>query len=102
MGGIHATLVQDEAMRYVDALFVGECEGLRPDVIADVERGELKTRYQGGTTGASLLQPDRAIFRKYRYEYVSAETSRGCPIDCPLCSATVVNGRHFRIPGLDQ
>ena len=102
MGGIHASLVQDEAMRYVDALFVGECETLWPAVIADVERGELKTRYQGGTTGASLLQPDRAIFRKYRYEYVSAQTSRGCPMDCSFCSVTVFNGRLFRMRGVDD
>ena len=102
MGGIHASLVQDEAARYADALFIGECEALWPEVIADVERGQLQPIYQGGTNGESLLQPDRSIFAKYRYEYVSAQTSRGCPMDCSFCSVTVFNGRLFRMRSIDE
>jgi radical SAM superfamily enzyme YgiQ (UPF0313 family) len=97
MGGIHASLVQEEAARYADALFIGECEQKWPEAIADVERGHLQKTYQGGTTGESLLTPDRSIFGKYRYEYVSAQTSRGCPMDCSFCSVTVFNGRLFRM-----
>jgi radical SAM superfamily enzyme YgiQ (UPF0313 family) len=97
MGGIHASLVQDEAARYADALFVGECEARWPEVIADVERGALARLYQGGTGGESLLRPDRSIFRKYRYEYAAAQTSRGCPMDCSFCSVTAFNGRAFRM-----
>src|SRR4029079_4684994 len=44
MGGIHASLVPDEAERYVDALCIGECEGVWPAVIADVEARRLKAR----------------------------------------------------------
>jgi radical SAM superfamily enzyme YgiQ (UPF0313 family) len=102
MGGIHASLVQDEAARYADALFIGECEARWPEAIADVERGQLQPIYQGGTTGESLLQPDRSIFAKYRYEYVSAQTSRGCPMDCSFCSVTVFNGRLFRMRSIDE
>ena len=102
MGGIHASLVQDEAARYADALFIGECEAKWPEAIADVERGQLQPIYQGGTTGESLLQPDRSIFAKYRYEYVSAQTSRGCPMDCSFCSVTVFNGRLFRMRSIDE
>ncbi len=102
MGGIHASLVPDEASRYTDALFIGECEAKWPEVIADVEAGRLAKRYEGGTTGGTLLDPDRRIFRKYTYEYVSAQTSRGCPMDCSFCSVTVFNGRLFRMREVDE
>ena len=101
MGGIHASLVPDEAARFADALLIGECEALWPQLIADVEAGRLAKRYEGGTTGG-LLQPDRSIFRKYRYEYVSAQTSRGCPMDCSFCSVTAFNGRLFRTREIDD
>jgi len=57
MGGIHASLVSDEAAAYADSLFLGECEALWPQVIDDVEHGRLAKRYDGGTTGGSLFQP---------------------------------------------
>jgi radical SAM superfamily enzyme YgiQ (UPF0313 family) len=101
MGGIHASLVPEEAAQYADSLFIGECEIKWPDVIADVEAGRLAKRYDGGTTGG-LLHPRRSIFRKYRYEYVSAQTSRGCPMDCSFCSVTAFNGRLFRMREIDD
>jgi hypothetical protein len=102
MGGIHASLVQDEAGQYADALLVGECEAVWPQLIADVEAGRLAKRYEGGTTGGGLLRPDRRIFAKYDYEYASAQTSRGCPMDCSFCSVTVFNGRLFRMRDVDE
>ncbi|MGE0449623.1 MAG: radical SAM protein [Vicinamibacterales bacterium] len=101
MGGIHASLVPAEAAQHADALFIGECERLWPQVIADAEAGRLAPRYDGGTRGESVVLPDRRIFEKYRYEYVSAQTSRGCPMDCSFCSVTVFNGRLFRMREVD-
>jgi radical SAM superfamily enzyme YgiQ (UPF0313 family) len=102
MGGIHASLVQHEAAHHADALFIGECEALWPVVVADVEAGRLQPRYDGGTRGESLVQPNRRIFEKYDYEYVSAQTSRGCPMDCSFCSVTAFNGRLFRMRTVEE
>ncbi len=102
MGGIHASLVQDEAAQHADALFIGECETLWPTVVADLEAERLRKRYDGGTRGESMVQPDRGIFEKYDYQYVSAQTSRGCPMDCSFCSVTVFNGRLFRMRTVDE
>ena len=102
MGGIHASLVQEEAARYADAIFIGEAERLWPAVIADVEAGRLQPRYDGGTSGESVVRPDRRIFAKYSYEYASAQTTRGCPMDCSFCSVTAFNGRLFRMRPVDE
>jgi radical SAM superfamily enzyme YgiQ (UPF0313 family) len=102
MGGIHASLVSDEAQRYVDALCIGECEAVWPSAIADVEAKRLQPRYIGGSGSGPELTPDRSIFEKYQYEYVSAQTTRGCPMDCSFCSVTAFNGRLFRMRDVDQ
>jgi radical SAM superfamily enzyme YgiQ (UPF0313 family) len=102
MGGIHASLVPDEAEQHADALFLGECEGVWPRALAEAEAGRLARRYQGGTSNGSLAHPSRRIFEKYRYEYVSAQTSRGCPMDCSFCSVTAFNGRLFRMRDVDD
>jgi radical SAM superfamily enzyme YgiQ (UPF0313 family) len=102
MGGIHASLVPEEAARYVDALCIGECESVWPTLIADVEARCLKPRYVGGAAGGFAVVPDRSIFDKYQYEYVSAQTTRGCPMDCSFCSVTAFNGRLFRMRDVDQ
>jgi radical SAM superfamily enzyme YgiQ (UPF0313 family) len=48
MGGIHATMCQEEAMEWVDAVVTGEAEGIWPQVLEDERNGMLKRRYDGG------------------------------------------------------
>ena len=102
MGGIHASMLPDEAARYVDSVFVGEGEAVWPQVIADFESGNLQPRYTGPTDATNMIRPDRSIFAKYRYAYASAQTTRGCPMDCSFCSVTVFNGRLFRMRDVDD
>ncbi|HEV8612414.1 MAG TPA: radical SAM protein, partial [Gemmatimonadales bacterium] len=64
----------------------------------DVEAGTLQQTYQGKNLPPEQhTWPDRSIFKKYHYEYVSAQTTRGCPMDCSFCSVTVFNGNIFRM-----
>ena len=88
MGGIHASMLPDEASRYVDSVFVGEAETVWPQVIEDFESRGLQPRYVGPTNAVNMIRPDRSIFAKYPYAYASAQTSRGCPMDCSFCSVT--------------
>ena len=47
LGGIHASMAPDEAIRYVDTVVVGEAEKIWPQVIHDFEQGHLKQKYEG-------------------------------------------------------
>jgi radical SAM superfamily enzyme YgiQ (UPF0313 family) len=96
MGGIHASMCTEEALRFVDAVVVGEAETAWPQVVADVEAGQLQRVYRGEWADlAGLPRPRRDLFRP-DYMFASVQTSRGCPMDCEFCSVTAFNGRRYR------
>lgn len=45
LGGMHASMLPDEAQRYVDTLVLGEAESVWPALIADFEVGNIQRVY---------------------------------------------------------
>ena len=96
MGGIHASMCPDEALRFVNAVVIGEAEAVWSKVLADIEAGCLQQRYQGEWPDLSGVPcPRRDLFHP-GYMFASVQTSRGCPMDCEFCSVTAFNGRRYR------
>ena len=96
MGGIHASMCPDEALRFVNAVVIGEAEAAWSKVLADIEAGCLQQRYQGEWSDLSgMPYPRRDLFHP-DYMFASVQTSRGCPMDCEFCSVTAFNGRRYR------
>jgi radical SAM superfamily enzyme YgiQ (UPF0313 family) len=96
MGGIHASMMSDEALKYVDCVVIGEAESIWPTVINDYLNNNLKKKYEGVLLDLkNSVVPNRQIFNS-KYLFGTIQTSRGCPMDCYFCSVSAFNGRKFR------
>jgi radical SAM superfamily enzyme YgiQ (UPF0313 family) len=97
MGGIHVSMLPEEALNYCDAVVIGEAEGAWPRLLEDFEAGGLKKQYRGSWIDlAHLPLPRRDILQNEYYNWGGIQTSRGCPMNCAFCSVTAFNGRRFR------
>lgn len=88
MGGYHITLCPDEAEEIADSIMVGNAENVILDLLADLERGELKKRYEG-LPCIGYKMPDRRIYADKMKKYLPVslvETGRGCYHNCEFCS----------------
>lgn len=96
MGGIHASMLPEEALQYVDSVVVGEAENVWGEVVSDFERGQLKKIYRG-EMGKTIHQPmPRHDLIHPDYIFGSIQTTRGCPFDCDFCTVSAFNGKQFR------
>lgn len=103
MGGIHVSMLPEEALKYCDTVVIGEAEGVWQKVLEDFETGNLKKRYKGSWINLEDLPiPRRDILRNKFYIWGSIQTSRGCPMNCSFCSVTAFNGRRFRRRALED
>ncbi|MFH2096484.1 MAG: radical SAM protein, partial [Bacteroidota bacterium] len=99
MGGVHASVLPEEAEQYVDAVVVGDAENVWPEIIKDVENGTLKKRYHKPLASlAGIPLPDHSIFSK-SYMFGSVHTTRGCPLNCSFCAVqSVYKGKYYMRP----
>ena len=102
IGGIHASMVPDEAIQHVDCVVVGEAESIWGTVIRDFEAGKLQKIYKGDLLEMkNAVKPRRDLFHP-GYVFASIQTTRGCPFDCNFCSVSAFNGRHYRMRPIDE
>lgn len=100
VGGIHPTMMRDEAHRHADSVVSGEAEGTWPVLLSDFTRGRLQPFYdsQDFTSLARLSIPRRDLLNRKGYFFINTvQTTRGCPFDCDFCSVTSFYGRTYRV-----
>jgi radical SAM superfamily enzyme YgiQ (UPF0313 family) len=53
LGGVHPTILPDEALQHADSVVVGEAEGVWEDLLRDFSEGILRQRYHNPTPDLS-------------------------------------------------
>ncbi len=104
LGGMHPSLLPDEALGHADAVVIGDAEKVWHRVLADVSAGKLKKRYRGvPDTPQSGRLPRRELFRGKKYLPVSlVQFSRGCPHACTFCAPAVYFKRRQVFRAIDD
>jgi radical SAM superfamily enzyme YgiQ (UPF0313 family) len=99
MGGVHATLMPEEAEGHVDAVVVGYAEATWPRLLRDFRDGRLQRRYvhDRATALETVAAPAREHLRASAYVASNTvEMSRGCVRRCDYCVTHRLNEGYVR------
>jgi radical SAM superfamily enzyme YgiQ (UPF0313 family) len=104
IGGIHATVLPDEAKLHSDAVVIGEAEYIWHHLLDDCIANNLQPFYkaikQVNLEDSPIPRYDLVNSKNYQLFWI--QTTRGCPHDCEFCAATKIFGSKYRHKSIQQ
>jgi radical SAM superfamily enzyme YgiQ (UPF0313 family) len=105
LGGMHASVMPEEALLHADAVVEGEAEEVWPQVVADAMAGKMRGIYRAekAVDLSKLNRPRLDLLDASRYfPLYPIEATRGCTHACSFCSTRYVHGYGFRTMPVDH
>jgi radical SAM superfamily enzyme YgiQ (UPF0313 family) len=98
MGGVHPSILPDEALAHADAVVIGEAEGVWETILEDIEQDNLQRKYHEPNPDLDrYIHKDFSTLPKNRFiNFVPLQTSRGCPYDCDFCCVSDIFGKTLK------
>src|SRR5262245_54078140 len=100
MGGLHVTVLPDEALAHADYVFVGEGENAWPTAVDAIAQGTPQRVWNAAAFPPvdvrSLPTPRYDLLQGRPYARYTVQTSRGCPWRCDFCASNVMLQHPYR------
>jgi len=107
LGGVHVSIMPEEALFYADAIVIGMAERSWPRLIDDFKKGKMKKVYEdrevnGNECLSGVPAPRLDLMRKSGYMAPNTvQATRGCNHTCDFCTVPVVWPKYYKRPVAD-
>ena len=104
IGGLHASAMPQEAALHADAVVRGEGEAVWPQLLQDFENDQLKPLYSSFDAQHKKFRlcdsraPRLDLLDIPKYNRLTLQTTRGCPLDCEFCGASRLISAYKKKP----
>ena len=94
IGGLHVSAMPEEAMKFADITIQGEGEIIWETILKDFQSNEVKPFYSSILTPKysfnfkSCKVPKYELLDISKYNRLTIQTTRGCPLTCNFCAAS--------------
>ncbi len=98
LGGVHPTILPDEALGHADSVVIGEAEGSWPLLLDDFQNGRLQKKYHDPCPPLEKyvsMRPRKGL-KKGVFHVVPVMATRGCPYNCDFCCVHDIYGATVR------
>ncbi len=105
MGGLHVSTLPEEAAAHCDAVIVGEGEVCWAPVVEDAASGRLQPIYRSQPREFDLAEAPMPAFELLdleKYNRLTVQTSRGCPLRCSFCASSILLTPKYKQKPLEK
>lgn len=113
MGGIHPSVVPEEAAEHADSVFLGEAEQTWPEFLNDFRSGFPRNQYEmrpnehfelknALVPRYDLLKNDQINRGQGYFNMIPVQATRGCPHECCFCIVSKMHGKKVRKKSVSQ